>query len=287
MQALERADEQKFVLEIFDSLVQYLARWLECVSADHGLTVDGHLPEAVVQHEIGIRLKSWLPSGNLVQENQALAHDGQEVFIPDIVIERLAGGCWAVMEIKTMFTGDQLSLSQVMRDANKLCRFKQAYPEAHCIFLLVTTQKRLVSMQESEIWSALPLCCTPMKASESSHADRFAESIACGYAGVGNPDLIEKTHGHHGQTTLLDGRYIMVPTAESDDSIESRALIWEVGDATQSMSLTEPYQFAARMHRPSDEESMAASSRPSARRERAPSTNKSAQTSLKQSQESQ
>jgi hypothetical protein len=286
MQAPERTDEEYFAREIFPSIVNYLARWLECISAEDGTTVEVHLPEAVIQYQIGTKLKSWLPSGELVQQNLAIPHGGRDVFIPDIVIERLAGGCWAVMEIKTMLAGDQLSMAQVGHDVNKLCQFKQAYPEAHCVFLLVTNQKRLLSMAGSSIWSALPLCTSSEQASSRSRAQTHGESIADGDSNGGAFDCSGQSNDQFQQAAPQDGRYIMVPTARSAPDLEIQVLAWEVGGAAQSVSLTEPYHFVARMGRPSGEETMVAGSRRSIRRERARPISKDTQRGFKQRQES-
>ena len=286
MQAPERTEEEDFSREIFQSLVNYLARWLECISAEEGPTVEVHLPEAVIQYQIGTKLKSWLPSGELVQENMAIPHGGRDVFIPDIVIDRLAGGCWAIMEIKTMLAGDQLSMAQVRHDVKKLCQFKLAYPEAHCIFLLVTNRKRLVSMEGSAIWNALPLCTSSMQASSHSRVQTDGESTVDAESEEGVADRVGQHDDQFQQTTPLEGRYVMVPTGRSEANLEIQVLAWEVGATEQSISLTEPYDFFARMDRPSGEDALFASSRRSMRRESARPVNKDAQGGVKQSQES-
>jgi hypothetical protein len=98
--------------------------------------------ELVVQSEIAANLKVRLPCPTLVRQNQVLIRDAIGACLPDVIVDRIGGGCWAAIELKLLLAGDRLTDELLEHDIDKLCRYKSFYPHAHCIFLLVGSGSR-------------------------------------------------------------------------------------------------------------------------------------------------
>ena len=111
---------------------------------------DGHQSELVVQEMIADLLSRPLPAASLVRQNEMLvAQSAVGKCIPDILIDRVDGDLWGIVELKTLFTKDNLSAALVEKDLAKLCIYKGAYPRASSYFLLVGSRARLFSKRRA------------------------------------------------------------------------------------------------------------------------------------------
>ena len=129
--------EVEFDVEIMQPVVDGIPSLVEHLNMREGAEGDAAQSELVVQREIVALLKVRLPCPSLVRQNEIVVRDEDGACIPDIIIDRIGGGCWAVIELKVHFEGGRLSQARVERDFEKLCRYKGAHPSAHCIFLVV------------------------------------------------------------------------------------------------------------------------------------------------------
>jgi hypothetical protein len=103
-------------------------------------------------------LLARVPHHSLVDENRmALASGTLGACIPDILVTRPGGLPWAFVELKTLLVDDQLSEAQISRDLAKLCAYKEAFPEAAALFVLVGSRAKLFNPQRAASWCGLKL----------------------------------------------------------------------------------------------------------------------------------
>lgn len=126
---------------LFQMVADSLPCLVERLNIDEDAQADAAQNELVVQREIVALLRARLPCGSLVRQNRMLIRDTTGVCIPDIVVDQIGGGCWAAIELKVRLAGDSLPRSLVLRDFDKLCRYKAVHPEAHCVFMVIESSK--------------------------------------------------------------------------------------------------------------------------------------------------
>lgn len=153
----ERTGEVLFEPEILEQLVRRLPSFVNHLNAEDGDVEDGHQSEMVLQREIGKRLKTWLPSSSLVCQNEMLIHENDRTYIPDIIINKIGGGCWAVFELKTLLLTDQLPITLILEDLEKLCKYEVAHPNALCMFILIASEEKLSNSRRKKSWEGLPI----------------------------------------------------------------------------------------------------------------------------------
>lgn len=157
MDAAVRTDEELFEPEILQQLVKRLPSFVNYINSEDGEIADGHQSEMVLQREIGKHLKTWLPSSNLIIQNKMLVREGDNGYIPDIIINKIGGGCWAIFELKTLLLTDQLSVDLVQEDLEKLCKYELAHPNALCMFILIASDEKLTNSRRMKSWENLPI----------------------------------------------------------------------------------------------------------------------------------
>lgn len=157
MSGTNLAGEELFQPEILEQLVRRLPSFVNHLNAEDGEVADGHQSEVVLQREIGKRLKTWLPSSKLVRQNEMLVEEGSCKYIPDIIIDKIGGGCWAVFELKTLLLTDQLPVSYILEDLDKLCKYEVQHPDALCMFILVASESKLTNTRRLKSWEDLPI----------------------------------------------------------------------------------------------------------------------------------
>lgn len=149
--------EQLFEPEVLGQLVQRLPSFVDHLNAEDGEVADGHQSEMVLQREIGKRLKTWLPSPTLVRQNEMLVKENDQSYIPDLIIDKIGGGCWAVFELKTLLRTDKLPISYILEDLEKLCKYEAKHPEALCMFILIASEEKLTNTRRQKSWEDLPI----------------------------------------------------------------------------------------------------------------------------------
>ena len=181
---------------------------------------DGHQAEATVQALIAEVLAPHMPSPDLIKHNkQVLEHPDLGGCIHDVIIDRVGGSPWGYFELKTLLAKDQLTEKAVERDLRKLCAYKEAYPDAAAVFLLVGTRKRLSESYAKAIWEKAGIC---------SEESAFS------------------TLQLHPQI-LFDGRYIAIPCGWSGNANDVMTLTWEIQPAGKLLIQSSTYRFLARM----------------------------------------
>ncbi len=177
MKTHEPDREVIFESPIFSELVTGLPAFVSHLNAEDGQLQDGHQSELVLQREIGKRLRTWLPSTTLVRQNVMLASDASHRYIPDIIIDRIGGGCWAIFELKTLLQADQLSANAIRQDLRKLCKYAAVYPDAFCLFLLIVSESKLNNLRRQTSWATLPISLAgDAFAAPSDHAQKIDDS---------------------------------------------------------------------------------------------------------------
>ena len=157
MSVNEKTGEVLFEPEILKQLVRRLPSFADHLNAEDGEVEDGHQSEMVLQREIGIRLKTWLPSSSLVRQNEMLIRENDRIYIPDIIINKIGGGCWAIFELKTLLLTDQLPITRILEDLEKLCKYEVAHPNALCMFILIASEEKLTNSRRQRSWEGLPI----------------------------------------------------------------------------------------------------------------------------------
>lgn len=151
------ASEELFEPPVIEQLVKRLPSLVDHLNAEDGNVVDGHQSEMVLQREIGKQLKTWLPSTSLVRQNEMLVKDNNQKYIPDIIIDKIGGGCWAIFELKTLLQTDQLPVKYIRDDLEKLCKYEEAHPNALCMFILIASESKLSNSRRARSWEQLPI----------------------------------------------------------------------------------------------------------------------------------
>lgn len=210
--------------DIVHPMVHGLPSWVDRLNAEEGMSPDAHQHEIVVQREIAARIKTWLPCASLVRQNEMVVRDGRKPCIPDVIIDNVGGGPWAILELKLLLADDRLSAPQIRHDLNKLSLYKTAYPDAHCIFLLIAQQERLQVALRSAPWQALPIRF------DSQRND-------------------EQTQIEFGVSRLINGTHRADAYASSVPHGPTRAFAFEVRSVQSGQASTiDRYRFTARMH---------------------------------------
>lgn len=158
---------------VFQLLVDSLPCIVEAMNVDDGADADAPQNELVVQREIARLLKARLPCATLVHQNRMLIRDEKGACIPDVIIDRIGGGCWAAIELKLKLPGDRLTRELVTRDIEKLARYKAFYPSAHCIFLLVASLQCLPELAEGRGYDVLSRLLNDGMALDQSASTNF------------------------------------------------------------------------------------------------------------------
>lgn len=217
----ERTGEVLYEPEILEQLVRRLPKFVDHLNAEDGEVEDGHQSELVLQREIGKRLKTWLPSSNLVFQNEMLIREGNRIYIPDIIINKIGGGCWAVFELKTLLLTDQLPIKLILEDLEKLCKYEAAHPDALCMFILIASEEKLTNSRRKKSWADLPI---------SIDGDVFLSTTP-------RPQTINSTH-------------VAIPWLINDES-KPAVYIWLVRHRDrQDAARSGTYRFRARMNPP-------------------------------------
>ncbi|HTJ92204.1 MAG TPA: hypothetical protein VL424_03740 [Pararobbsia sp.] len=215
----EVREEVAFAPDILQPLVDALPCRVESLNFLEGVPGDTAQNEFVVQREIAAMLKARLPCPTLVRQNEVLIRDERGACLPDVIVDRIGGGIWAVFELKLLLAGDRLCQSQVERDLDKLCRYKAKFPESHCIFLLVQSRE------------AHGMCA------QDSHA-LHGSVTKMGAVGHAIAEAIRR-----------DSRYGIRLDAVSRYHTATYAMAWEiVHSGNESTESTDFYCFVARMN---------------------------------------
>lgn len=209
--------EIHFKPDIFQPLVDALPSLVESLNFREGALGDAAQSELVIQREIAMFLKARLPCASLVRQNQVLIRDGGGACLPDLIIDRIGGGCWAAIELKLQLAGDRLSLANIKRDVDKLCRYKARHPGAHCVFLVVGGGRAM------QVGNGV-----------SPEAKR---ALASG-AGVSIA-----LHQRIKEALQDDGSYKAVLSADGKYHTATRAVAWEIVGASEA-----PFHVASRYH---------------------------------------
>lgn len=119
---------------------------------------DAHAAEAVVQSIMVELLTAHLPSADLIDNNTLILNDATlGRCIPDIIIKNIGNGIWGIFEIKTLLKNDQLGVSDVTQDLEKLCAYKAKHPKAAAVFVLVGSRSKLFNPKRAAAWSDLKI----------------------------------------------------------------------------------------------------------------------------------
>ena len=117
-----------------------------------------HHSEYEVQGMMIELLIASLPSEKLVVENRkVLEHPTLGECIPDVIVHSIGGGYWGFFELKTLLLKDELSVTEVSKDLEKLCAYKDEYPKAAAVFVLVGSRSKLFNPRRKSSWSALKI----------------------------------------------------------------------------------------------------------------------------------
>lgn len=156
------ANKQTFEPLIVGSIAKNLVWLLGGNNVLVGLNADEHRCEGHVQERIADLLLPVLPNATLLTSNEKLLDDtvlGE--CIPDILVRRIGGGPWGAFELKTLLRDDQLNPNSVNRDLQKLCSYKQSFPEIAAVFVLVGSRAKLFNVQRKIAWSELKINYEP------------------------------------------------------------------------------------------------------------------------------
>jgi hypothetical protein len=149
---------QRFTPLIVGPLTESLAIQVAAANTQIAMSGDEHQAELVVQAMMRILLQPVVPCSSLIQENRKILHHPKlKGLIPDLIVKNVGAGFWGFFELKTMLKGDQLSVEEIQRDLDKLCAYKQEYPETASLFVLVGSCSKLFSTQRLQAWSRLPI----------------------------------------------------------------------------------------------------------------------------------
>ncbi|WP_409409311.1 hypothetical protein AAE485_01530 [Acidithiobacillus ferriphilus] len=122
-----------------------------------GKNPSAHMSEAVIQNIIVSNLRRRLPTDcfdNIISENKSV---GVNNLIPDIIIRKPAGNdIFAIFELKTLFSEDNLTNQNVRKDLNKLCQYKSTHNGALCCFILAA-EKNKASTSGQDILAPLAI----------------------------------------------------------------------------------------------------------------------------------
>ncbi|MCK6407425.1 MAG: hypothetical protein L6Q60_15615 [Rhodocyclaceae bacterium] len=218
---LDTRREVLFSPNIIQPLVERLPGWVDHLNWEDGEDSDGHQSEVVVQREIGMRLKTLLPATELVRQNKMLVSDSDGKHIPDIIIDEIGGGCWAVIELKTLLEGDQLPAAEILEDLHKLCKYENSNPNALCMFMLVASENKLTNSRRQQNWETLPI---------SINGDVFLSASP-------RPQEINDTH-------------VAIPWVMSSVAQAAHVYVWLIRHSTRIENpRVGSYRFNARMER--------------------------------------
>jgi len=158
-----------------------------------------------------------LPSPDLIAQNKALAAG----LIPDVLVHRIGGGYWGIFELKTLLSGDKLTIEKIERDLEKLQSYKQGFPNIAAFFVLIGSRHKLFNPLRTAAWKNFPLKYDggefinfPPKRQPLSNKNWVA--IPCGYYDISGVDIV--------------------------------CFMWEIQRTSKRpLRLTSDYQFEARM----------------------------------------
>lgn len=209
---------KRFEANIAQALTEALALAVAAKGARLGVP-DGHQSELVVQDIIADLLTTPLPVASLVRQNEMLvAKSAVGKCIPDILIDRIDGNLWGIIELKTLFTKDNLSAALVKKDLQKLCIYKATYPDATSLFLLIGSRDRLFSKRRTTSWSSLKIS--------------YQQAAFSGGAPI--PQAISATH-----VAVPRGSYSL-------EGFQVACFLWEVVEAGVA-TVAKKYVFDAQM----------------------------------------
>ncbi|MAZ10526.1 MAG: hypothetical protein CMN90_12730 [Sutterellaceae bacterium] len=185
-----------------------------------GAASDGHQAEAIIQQFIVKLLVPHLPSPDLIISNRKARLDSQtDCFIPDLTINRIGGGVWGFIELKTLLTDDCLTEQAVAHDLKKLCVYKKTHPDAASVFILAGTRSRLSDSFAKLVWEKSGLCASD--SAFSSHKLR--------------PQII------------ADNQFVAIPCGSSGNLNEVITLSWEIQPPNTTRIQSAKYRFKAIM----------------------------------------
>lgn len=216
-----KKNKKTYEVAICESITKPLFHEIGRENGRAGLQEDEHRCEGYIQEKIADLLRTKLPDVTLLTCNKKLTKDKEsERLIPDILVHRIGGGIWGVIELKTLLLEDDLSVVEVNDDLKKLCTYKRDFPATAAVFMLVGSRAKLFNIQRKIAWDSLKIKYEP-----------------------------ELFIGPSPQPQELETKgFVALPCGSFNvDSFDLCIFMWEVVHKGQMVPLSSTYRFTAEM----------------------------------------
>lgn len=223
LKILNMRNGRDFAIPLAEILNRGVAIKVASLNVSSGDMPDGHVAEACVQRVMVELLAVHLPSADMIKQNEKmLEHSRLGGCIPDVIINNVGSGVWGVFEIKTLLVEDRLGAAEVVYDLEKLCAYKEVYPKAAAVFLLVGSRSKLFNTSRAAAWSDLKI---------SYDYDSFSGGVL--------------------KSQVINEEYIAIPCGSYNvEGFPTVCFMWEIQLAKKApQTLSSFFSYQARMSR--------------------------------------